>query len=70
MSSSGLLFVMSLSYVLCIVSLALSLALSLASSLTLSLAEFPFLLTCSRSAYFSLYIVSLDKQLWVELAAN
>ena len=52
--------------ILCIMSLNLFFGLSLA----LSLVGFPFLLGCSRSARFSLYIVGLDKQSYIELIAN
>ncbi len=51
--------------VLCVAFLAF-----LALSLALSLVGFPFSLWCSRSAQFSLYIVGLDKQSYVELVAN
>lgn len=60
--SLDILCVASLLCILCVMSLALSLA--------LSLIRFLFSLRYSRFAYFSLYIISLDKQLQIELAAN
>ena len=48
----------------------MSCALRLALFLGLSLIGFLFSLGCSRSAYFSLYIISFDKQSYVKIAAN
>ncbi len=62
----GVLCVVFLLYILCVTSFALSLTLSLA----LSLVRLPFLLWFNRSAHFSLYIVDLDQQLYVELVIN
>ena len=44
--------------------------LHLASFLILSLVRFPFSLRYNRFTRFSLYIISLDKQLYVKLVAN
>ena len=81
LASLGILYIMSLLFILYIVFFASSLTLSLLLSLTLffalflvlsfalSLVGFPFSLRYSRSTCFSLYIINLDKQLYVELAA-
>ena len=73
LTSSGVLYVTSLTSFLDL-SLASfldsSLDLLLDSSLTLSLAGFSFSLRYSRSACFSIYIIGLDKQLYIKLVDN
>lgn len=60
--------------VLCITfldsSLGSSLVLSFGLSIALSFVKLLFFLEYSRSAYFFFYIINLEKQLYVELAAN
>ena len=81
MSCLALLSILCIASLLCVLCIAFfasffalfftsSLALSLILSLVLSLIRFPCLLKYSRFAFSFLYIVSLDKQTYIELVTN
>ena len=68
--TNHILYVASLPYVLCIMFFSLSFALFLKLFFALFLVKFFFSFGYNQFTHFAFYIVSFDKQLYVELATN